>query len=95
MSNTNAMSVCLSVFMLYLRNFRDFGEIVKLSNMAIEFLKNGSAYKTLLHTTSLTPCEEVLFQKLIIPQPLVKFPAFYGSRKSITACISFVPTRSI
>lgn len=89
------MSVCLSVFMLYFRNSRDFGEIAKLLNMAIEFLKNRSAYKTLLHTTSLTPCEEGLFQKLIVPQLRIKFPAFYVSRKFITVCILFVPTRSI
>jgi hypothetical protein len=91
----SCLSVCLSVFVLYFRNSRDFGEIYKILNMAIEFLKNGSAYKTLLHTTSLTPCQEVLFQKFIVPQLLVKFPEFYGSRKSITVCVSFIPIRFI
>jgi hypothetical protein len=95
MRNMNVMSVCLSVFILYFRNSRDFGETDNLLYTATEFLKNGSAYKTLLHTTSLTPCKETLFQKLIVPQLLVKFPAFYCSRKSITACIMFIPIRFI
>jgi len=51
--------------MLSFRNYRDFSEIDKLLNIAIGFLKNGLAYKTLLRTTSLTPCEEVLFQKFL------------------------------
>ena len=34
---------------------------------------------------SLTPCSRVLLEKLIGSQPVKKFPAFYGTRRFITA----------
>jgi len=39
-------------------------------------------------THSLTPCSRVLLEKLIGSQLVKKFPAFYGTRKFITAFTS-------
>ena len=40
------------------------------------------------HTYSLTPCSTVLPEKLTVPQPVKKFPTFYGTRRFITAFTS-------
>jgi hypothetical protein len=42
---------------------------------------------TYLLTYSLTPCSRVL-EKLTVPQLVKKFPAFYGTRRFITAFTS-------
>jgi hypothetical protein len=38
-----------------------------------------------MSTKELTPCSTALLDKLIVPQLVVKFPVFYGTRKFITA----------
>ena len=43
---------------------------------------------TYLLTHSLTPCSRVLLDKLTVSQLLKKFPAFYGTRRFITAVTS-------
>jgi len=41
----------------------------------------------LIHTDKLTPWSRVLLGKLTVTQLVNKFPAFYGTRKSITVFI--------
>ena len=43
---------------------------------------------TYLLTYLLTPCSTVLLEKLTGSQPVKKFPAFYGTRRFITAFTS-------
>jgi hypothetical protein len=35
----------------------------------------------------LTPCGRVLLEKLVVTQPVKKFPAFYGTERFITVII--------
>jgi len=43
---------------------------------------------TNLLTNKLTPWSRVLPKKLTVPQPVKKFPAYYGSRRFITPLTS-------
>ena len=43
---------------------------------------------TYLLTYSLTPCSTVLLEKLTVSELVKKFPAFYGTRRFITAVTS-------
>jgi len=86
-----------SVFMfvvkhsLKMKALRDFEttENMVFSNTA-QHLKGSDLTLSFTHslTHSLTPWSTVLLEKLTVPQPIKKFPAFYGTPRFITAFTS-------